>query len=93
MVFVALPPRPKKLGVRGKGKDAALYNEWKANGKRPLPIEFNMRDNTACAVGPRASKFTTALGNAIGEYCPPCYRGWRQVPDSCKENVIKRIEV
>ncbi|KAJ9542876.1 hypothetical protein OSB04_029382 [Centaurea solstitialis] len=53
--------------VRGKSRSLNLLSAFKANGRKPLPIEFEKKDlHTYHPVGDNHTLFTRCIGNWIG---------------------------
>ncbi|KAJ9538029.1 hypothetical protein OSB04_030762 [Centaurea solstitialis] len=93
------PPGPRRIPTscehgsrkrgRGRSRDLKLIQAYDNNGKRPLPIEFDVNDqHTYQPIGDNDSLFIRFIGNWIGNNIPMCYVSWDSVPKNKKIGMI-----
>ena len=83
----------KPKNKRGPSIGKNLETAWKANGSRPLPVEFDISEGTYCALGKNGTIMNTLVGALIRTNIPPYYFTWDLVPDEDKALILPRIEV
>ncbi|KAI3746047.1 hypothetical protein L6452_08465 [Arctium lappa] len=76
---------------RGMSRSKNLDIAFEANGNKPLPIEFDLIEDTYKPVGSYASKLTRYLGNLIGYSASPHHRSWNEVYPEFKTSIIRRL--
>ena len=74
-------------------KSKNLDIAFRANGDKPLPIEFDVKDNTYKPIGPNAKMFIRYLGNMIGYGTSPYRRSWNNVSPEFRTSIIRRLRV
>ena len=65
---------------------------WEANGKRPLPIMFNMVEQTLHPIGENAKLFSRCVGNEIKFFVPLYYHTWMDVLEHLRRHVLNVVE-
>ncbi|KAJ9547179.1 LOW QUALITY PROTEIN: hypothetical protein OSB04_019722 [Centaurea solstitialis] len=74
---------------RGRSRDLKLIQAYDNNGKRPLPIEFDVNDQHSYQpIGDNDSLFIRFIGNWIGNNIRMCYVSWDSVPKNKKIGMI-----
>lgn len=71
-----------------------MLSAFDANGRKPLPIEFDEYDQyTYQPVGENHTMFTRYIGNYIGNHIPMHYENWDSVPENLKMALLPSLEV
>ncbi|KAJ9555866.1 hypothetical protein OSB04_010480 [Centaurea solstitialis] len=98
------PPHPNKVPTRceatskpkkkrGMSTSKNLDVAFRANGDKPLPVEFDVTDKTFKPIGPgnNAALFTRYLENLIGHGTSPYHRSWNNVSPEFRMSIIRRL--
>lgn len=87
--FIIIEAVPSRR--RGKAKNLALTPTWEANGKRPLPLEFD--DITATTVGPIHDLFIREVGGYIERDISLDRGSWKKVSPAEKNAMYEHLMV
>ncbi|KAL3628121.1 hypothetical protein CASFOL_027167 [Castilleja foliolosa] len=82
--------QPKKTRSRSRGQN--LHEMWLANGKKKLPIEFNLEGGSFLPIGDNQKLYTRAIGNKVRELLIPCYKDWASIPKEDRHQIFKKVK-
>ncbi|KAJ9542126.1 hypothetical protein OSB04_028632 [Centaurea solstitialis] len=82
----AVPPTKR----RGKGKNLNLKPMWEANGKRPLPLEYD--GTTFTPVGPTSTLLTREASLYMVRNIPLDKESWKKVPEAEKNALYTHLQ-
>ncbi|KAL4579492.1 hypothetical protein LXL04_015641 [Taraxacum kok-saghyz] len=83
----------KTKNKRGVSKSKNLEIAWKANGSRPLPVEFDISyEGTYYPLGKNGTMMNSLIRTLVRTHIPPYYFTWDLVPDEDKARILPRVE-
>ncbi|KAL3637168.1 hypothetical protein CASFOL_019467 [Castilleja foliolosa] len=82
--------RSKKTRSRSRGQN--LHEMWLANGKKKLPIEFDLEGGSFLPIGDNQKLYTRAIGNKVRELLIPCHKDWASIPKEDRHQVFKKVK-